>query len=197
MQVSNAIGSPGFKASMSSWRTIPQIPSASQQESCFPLLQEGWGHLACSIPSDSWDTTSLPIKPRCHQLNWKVAGLHSCQRTWVWPVVFAFLVAKAEQSERAGQLSQPKLSLWIWQFKGKENHQKQAKVFPFLCQAPLTAIAICSPIPKDPSCNRWCQLVLGSLRRFTRRTVCGPCQSSGKSCRRWFCTVQLKDALKY
>lgn len=41
MQTSNAVGSPGVKASMSSWSTIPQIPSASQQESCFLLLTGG------------------------------------------------------------------------------------------------------------------------------------------------------------
>lgn len=193
MQVSNAIGSPGIKASRSSWSNIPDSISIPAGSRC---LQEGWGHPACSVPSDSWDTASLPIKPRCHQLNWKVAGLHSCQRTWVWPVVFAFLVAKAEQSERAqGSCHSPSWACGYDNSRKKKTTKNKPK--SFLCQVPLTAIAICSPIPKDPSYSSWCQLVLGSLRLLVQKTVCGPCQTWAKSCRRWFYTIQLKAAHKY
>lgn len=36
---------------------------------------------------------------RCHWLNWKMAGLHSCQRTLIWPVVFAFLMHGNQRSQ--------------------------------------------------------------------------------------------------
>lgn len=166
-----------------------QHPSRKAVSRC---LQEGWGHPACSVPSDSWNTTSLPIKPRCHQLNWKVAGLQSCQRTWVWPVVFAFLVAEWKSP---GQLSQPKLSLWVWQFKEKENDQKQAKVFPVSSSTHSHGHLL--PHPQGPKLQQLMPAGSGVPEAFQAENCLWPLPDLGKVVQKVFYTVQLKAAHKH
>lgn len=80
-----------------------------------PAAGRGEGTRPALSPATAGTPDSLPIKPvtpvhpsafigglhRCRGLNWKMAGLHSCQGTLIWPVVFAFLVTKIEGSERS------------------------------------------------------------------------------------------------
>lgn len=75
-----------------------------------------------------------------------MAGLHSCQRTLIWPVVFAFLIAKMHRNERSQvDCHTHKQAEFVGMTIYKEK--KKTKKPKFLqCQVPLTAIPICSPV---------------------------------------------------
>ena len=108
---------------------------------------------------------------RCHWLNWKMAGLRSCQRTLIGPAEFAFLVAKMEW-KIPGWLSQPKLSLWVWQLKKEKRNPGQSlsrvKIHsqPSPPAAPFTrtSAAVCASwCWGPPGTSRWESAVLVDL----------------------------------
>lgn len=147
--VSSSPDSQDACASASSQPASPQIPARSQQPSWLPShafqLPRGKREFGLLSPQwQLWNPTALQLSQwhrctpepsgglhRCHWPNRKMAGLHSCQRTLIWPVVFAFLIAKMHRNERSQvDCHTHKQAEFVGMTIYKEKKNKKAQVSP-------------------------------------------------------------------
>lgn len=109
------------------------IPTARRAEGTSAALSPVTAGHRTAFQLSQWHwCTSVPFGGlhRCPWPNWKMAALPSCQWTFIWPVVFAFLVATTEERSQVDCHSPS----WVCGYdnlkKGKKKKKKEAKVSP-------------------------------------------------------------------